>query len=259
MTQQEQEWCDEFIACRSIDLHFMELDAKSSVSGVDAKVGSFIDRLDRICNEDSLKTLDGIQQCHDMCQTHLCCFTGDGFFAGEGHCEDVNIDSDSCLAYEPCSRLVILEKNALDGQSNNDSTLLEVADSVKNLCALPDDPGLIDESWVTNCHAICAPRLCCVLDANIGSNCRDVVALEECRAYAPCEVLVDSSIGQVMRDPHAIGDIENICSIDLVQNLKERNACEFRCKQRSCCFEEEAAYSCYSLVSSWAVLMESLQ
>merc|ERR1740139_183492 len=54
-----------------------------------------------------------------------------------------------------------------------------------------------------------------------------------------------------MRDPLLIGDVGNVCDVDLVQNLKERNACEFLCERRSCCFEEEKAYSCYNMEKEW--------
>ena len=256
MLRQEQEWCDEFEACSSIDLSFMELESTPSSpinDGVGLEIDDWSSQLEEACGEDALKTLDGIQQCHDKCQTHLCCFTEDGFLAGDGHCEAVHIHSDSCAAYKPCKRLVILEENALNDDSMQ---LADIAESVANFCSLPDDPTLLDGDWVTNCHTVCAPRLCCVLDVKLGSSCRATVDSEECAAYAPCEVLVDANKGQVMRDPHAIGDIENVCSIDLVQNLEERNACEFLCKQRPCCFQHEREYSCYTMVSLlrvWAV------
>eukprot|EP00581_Thalassiosira_minuscula_P010528 CAMPEP_0183712212 /NCGR_PEP_ID=MMETSP0737-20130205/7402_1 /TAXON_ID=385413 /ORGANISM="Thalassiosira miniscula, Strain CCMP1093" /LENGTH=689 /DNA_ID=CAMNT_0025940791 /DNA_START=87 /DNA_END=2153 /DNA_ORIENTATION=+ len=39
------------------------------------KVDVFSTELEGVCSVNSLKTLDGIQQCHNKCQTHLCCFT----------------------------------------------------------------------------------------------------------------------------------------------------------------------------------------
>lgn len=244
--RQEQEWCDEFKACNSINLTFMDLVSQPSTpadSGVESTVDDFGSRLEEVCSEDSLRTLDGIQQCHDKCQTHLCCFTEEGFLAGDGHCDDVHIDTDSCAAYTPCKRLVILEEDAL---ADDSMPLADVADSVENVCT-PDDPA---GDWVANCHAICAQRLCCFLDANIGSNCRDAVGSEECAAYAPCESLIDGNKGQVTSDPTELVGIENVCDGDLVDlNSRERNACEALCQQRSCCFEDEVTYSCYNMVS----------
>ena len=212
---------------------------------LEQEVDDFITALEMACSEQSLTTLEGIQQCHDKCQTHLCCFTDDTSLAGNGNCDNIHIEA--CNAYKSCERLVTPHKGY--ALADDSMALNDVADSVEELCTLPDDPTLITGEWVTNCHAVCAPRLCCLLDEKIGSNCRDTMGSKECEAYDPCEVLIDANEGQVMMDPHAISDIDNVCDIDLVQNLKERGTCEFMCKRRSCCFEKEADYSCYAMVS----------
>lgn len=222
-----------------------------------ATSADFSTALEADCSAASLRTLEGIQMCHDKCQAHLCCFADLGFAAGNGHCDDIHdhdescgtykaCHADTCAAYEPCKGLVTLEENALNRGSTGDATATEVVAAVEKSCTLPDDPALIDGAWVTGCHAACVPRLCCVLDPRLGSSCRGAV---ECPAYAPCKVLIDANKGQVTKDPHAIGNVDNVCSADMVQDSKKRSACEFLCKQRSCCFEEEAAHSCYGMVS----------
>ena len=247
---QEQDWCDEFKACSSIDLFFVEVDSQLSNPEVESEVEDFTNGLDKVCSEDSLKTLDGIQQCHEKCQVHLCCFAEDGYSAGEGHCDDVNIHPDSCAVYEPCKRLVVLEENALNGDSMQPA---DISARVQASCTLPADIALIDENWVTGCHTVCASGLCCLHDVKIGSNCHSILGSGTCSAYAPCQVLVDANQGQMMSDPDAVSNIEHICSSETVKNLKERSTCESLCSKRSCCFEKEAALSCYSLVSLWIV------
>lgn len=174
---------------------------KDSNSGVskdtfESKVDVFVAALQASCSPSALQTLEGIQQCHDKCQTHLCCFTDDDHL---GNCENVHVDA--CAAYAPCKALVTPhDENALVDSVLSD----DVAASVKELCQLPDNTYDVDRDWVMGCHNICAPRLCCLLDANIGSNCLGRYGADECDAYEPCEVLISHASGNEVTDPNVI-------------------------------------------------------
>lgn len=230
---------------------------------VDQEVDDFLDALETACSETNLKHLEGIKQCHDKCQTHLCCFTENSSVAGE---DCTNLHPDACDAYKPCERLVTPNvENPIDATTT--SSLEELAQKVEEKCELPDDPFSIDQNWVSGCHGICASRLCCLVDARMGSNCRSTVGIQECNAYSPCEVLINSSgkemtqakdienkygVGNDAPDDDAIENIEDIgavCPGDVGRDPKRKEACKEKCSQRSCCFETKPEYSCYHMVS----------
>ena len=204
--------------------------------------------LETACSETTLKTLEGIQQCHNKCQTHLCCFTNDVALAGND-CSNAHVEG--CNAYQPCERLVT--PTAQNPLTSTTSDLDEIAEAIEKACALPDDPYLVDQSWVEGCHSLCAPRLCCLVDAKIGSNCRATVGTKECNAYSACEILINDS-GQEVTGAKQIedkfGDLNDVCTIAVVQDSSLHAACEERCKDRSCCFESTPAFSCYDMVSN---------
>jgi hypothetical protein len=229
----------------------------------------FLISLEAACSETSLQTLEGIQKCHNKCQTHICCFASQLGLA-EDTCQDVHVDA--CEAYKACERLVAPKaKNSLTkGEALGDvvSTpdLDEVAAEVERACELPNvadltSPEWVTKSykdWVTSCHSACAERLCCLVDANIGSNCRATVGKKECDAYIPCEVLINEKSGKEITT--ALGaekkfadveDIEVMCNEGVTKSSKMYEDCEERCNQRSCCFEDNPAYSCYDMEKEW--------
>ena len=210
---------------------------------------TFITALESACSETSLKTLEGIQQCHNKCQTHLCCFTNDAALAGND-CSDSHVEA--CSAYHACEQLVTpTAQNPLTSTTAPD--LDAIADAIEKSCALPDNPYLVDQGWVEGCHSLCAARLCCLVDAKIGSNCRATVGTKECNAYSACEVLINDS-GQEVTGAKQIedkfGDLSDVCTIAVVQDASLHAACEERCKDRSCCFESTPEFSCYDMVSN---------
>jgi hypothetical protein len=139
-----------------------------------------------------------------------------------------------------------------ENQPSATTDLKEVAENVEKACSLPNDPYLINQSWVSNCHSVCASRLCCLVDAKIGSNCRSTLGTEECNAYSACDVLINNS-GKEMTEAKQIeekfGDIESVCNDSVMDTSTKWDACDERCQQRSCCFENTLAYSCYHMVS----------
>jgi hypothetical protein len=258
--QQNELECDEYAICE--EFYDMDEDSPSTNTaptvnsgsgqgndgGIDTDgVDAFITALESACSESSLQKLEGIQLCHNKCQTHLCCFTSDETLAGND-CSNIHVDA--CSAYQPCKRLVTPPNS--ENQPSATTDLKEVAENVETACSLPDDPYLINQSWVSSCHSVCASRLCCLVDAKIGSNCRSTLGIEECNAYSACDVLISNS-GTEMTEAKQIegkfGDIENVCNEETAQSSSLSKACDERCEQRSCCFEDSLAYSCFEMVS----------
>lgn len=219
------------------------------------EVDEFITALEAACSEKSLQTLEGIGQCHNKCQTHLCCFTSDTVLAGND-CSSTHVEA--CSAYKPCERLVAPgAKNPMTAGSaaaagGGEVDLDKVADAVEKACSLPQDPYLVDSAWVAACHSACASRFCCLLDSKIGSSCLGTVGSKECSAYGACEVLINGSTGKEIVNPSGIeekvGDINYVCNPAVDTDPKLYDACEERCKTRGCCFEEKPEYSCYHMV-----------
>jgi hypothetical protein len=222
--------------------------AKKS-DGVEAEVDAFLAALESACSETSLKTLDGIQQCHNRCQTHLCCFTSDPALAGND-CSNIHVEA--CSAYQACERLVTpTDQDTLTSTAATD--LDEIANAIEKACVLPDDPDLMDQSWVEGCHSLCASRLCCLVDEKIESNCRATLGAKECNAYSACDILINDSGQEVtgaLQIEDKFGDLNDVCTIAVVQDSSLHAACEERCRDRSCCFESTQAFSCYDMVSN---------
>jgi len=211
------------------------------------KVDEFTTTLETACSLDSLKTLEGVRQCHNKCQTHLCCFTSDSDFA-EGGCFE--IQADACTAYQPCARLFEPADDDYLSRGVPDSEKLAV--TVVEACTLPDAASLIDDVWVRNCHRICASGLCCLSDEKIGSSCRDTLGVE-CSIYDPCGVLLNDR-GQDMSAAQVegkYGTIETVCAETVMYDEDQYDQCEAKCFERSCCFEDDPLVSCYSIEKSW--------
>lgn len=191
----------------------------------ESKMNDFKANLETVCSENALMTLDGIQKCHNKCQAHLCCFNDE--LIGPEHidsCEDIHLNA--CDAYAPCKRLV----------TSHDFDDDDYAREVDESCQLPLDPKHVDQDWVMRCHSVCAARLCCLADANIGSNCRSQIGDEECDAYAPCEVLINPASGLEELDPQAIkeykfqlniqehnGGIDEVCNEEVDNDENKYN------------------------------------
>jgi hypothetical protein len=126
----------------------------------DLEIDAFITSLKAACSENTLKTMEGIKQCHDKCRPHLCCFTSDPSLAGVGSCE--NVQEEVCAAYAPCKRLVTPPGDSPAASPSSSPPLVQ-AKKVLKACELPQDVRAINESWVSGCHDACASRLCCLL------------------------------------------------------------------------------------------------
>jgi len=231
--------------------------SSNTINGVDGNTGpkdsdpdEFSLALQEACSEDSLKTLEGIQQCHNKCQTHLCCFTNESNLAGEDCSVATN---EACDAYKPCQRLV----SPGYAQSADKSSTLDMQymkQSVQDKCSPPSNPYLIDEAWVAGCHAICADRFCCLVDERLDSSCVDSVGKAECSAYETCSILINDS-GREITDINALqgslAAVEEVCNSKVSSDSALHADCERKCDTRSCCFEPNPTYSCYHMEQDW--------
>ncbi len=219
----------------------------------DSDPDEFSFALQEACSEDSLKTLDGIQLCHNKCQTHLCCFTNESNLAGEDCSLATN---DACDAYKPCQRLVS-PGYAQSGDKSSTSDIQNIKQLVQEKCSPPSNPYLIDATWVSGCHAICADRFCCLIDERLDSSCVDSIGEAECSAYEACSILINES-GSEFSDVSALQGsliaIEELCNSKVSSDAALHADCERKCDTRSCCFEPNPTYSCYHMVSDGILL-----
>jgi len=224
-------------------------DTTTIKKNVDEEIDEFITALESACSVKSLTTLEGIQKCHNKCQTHLCCFDNDVTLLGN---DCSNVHPDACNAYKPCERLVTpTTQNPLMDSSSKTPTKKDrdvAKAAVDAACMIPENPSLIDYDWISKCHGVCASRLCCFVDKNIGSNCQ---ATQECDVYASCKVLLNDSGNELsieeIEDEYS--NIEDICDGNVAQDSSRYETCDERCSRRSCCFEDKPEYSCYLMVS----------
>ena len=194
----------------------------------DAEFGSSIRKA---CSSDSLKTLEGIEQCFNKCQAHLCCVPTD-VLTMEFDCSDTY--PDECNSYYICENLV--DQYRL-WKPPSDKFAAKTA--VQDACNFPSDIAQASEEQISKCHEVCEARMCCLAHESLGSNCVEVLGEDECSQYSPCQAL----IGGKARNSNSI---EEVCD-----HSKRAYPCEKKCKERSCCFETEAEYSCYAMEKDW--------
>ncbi len=213
--------------------------------------GSAATRLEVACSESSLKTVDGLQTCHSKCQTHLCCFTADPKLSNQ-NC--VGLIPAGCSAYEPCKSLVTPPAGTEPAISPTAFlTSEETEKRVYDACYFGSDPTKVTEELVTNCHAVCAQRLCCFSDYKLQSSCRATLGDEECDLYNLCDQLVTEAgvVSDAVEEEEKEFDVDELCidKVTIYSSLK--SACEQTCEKRLCCFESDPAYSCYDLEKDW--------
>ena len=216
---------------------------------VEDEVDSFITSLGNACSESYLKTVDGLQKCHSKCQAHLCCFTTNSEVTGQ----DCSVHPAACSAYAPCERLVTPPAGTEPVSSTALSTPEETEKRVYDACYFGDDPTKVTEGLVTKCHGVCAQRLCCFSDYILQSSCRDTVGDDECKLYSLCDQLVTES--GVTNDALELEEkefgVDQLCTDKVAIDVNLYSACRETCERRSCCFETDPIYSCYSMEKDW--------
>ena len=244
-----------------IELDLKEFDEDESNSNSSAPVpGSNVQHpsgntvgssLKDTCSESSLKTLEGVQSCHNKCQTHLCCFATDPKLVGQ-NC--AGLIPAGCSAYEPCKKLIF--PSAGTEPAVSPTALLtqeETEKQVYDACYFGNDPTRVTEELVTNCHAVCAERLCCFSDYSLQSSCRSTLGDDECELYSLCEQLVTEN--GVASDALDVEEnefgVDELCIDKVAVDSNLFSACREVCERRSCCFESDPSYSCYDMEKDW--------
>ncbi|KAK1734714.1 hypothetical protein QTG54_014587 [Skeletonema marinoi] len=230
----EKDWCDEYKACAvaeykfydegssdkdSLDINAVGLVGSSSSSEHDLYVS-----IDSVCSVDNLRTLEGIEQCFNKCQSYLCCFPEDAAEMG-WDCEGFR--EEECSAYGNCETLVATHNLWKPPSKAANKYAVKIA--VNDACILSGGVEPTEE-WVSNCHQKCESRMCCLVDPSIRSSCQ-------------------GAEDSYWRRFQGSGDIEDACS-----NVNDANSfakCEAKCKSRQCCFEDVYQFSCYHLEKEW--------
>ena len=198
--------------------------------------------IESACSAESLKSLEGIEKCFNKCQAHLCCVPTDALEA-DFDCSDTY--PDECNSYYVCENLVDQYDLWKPPDKSFDPYAVKVA--VKEACNLPNDATQATEEQIVNCHQVCEARMCCLAHESLGSNCIETLGGDECEDYSPCQVLVGG-------DTRDATSIDELCDYDAVTTDEEFfTKCEQKCSERSCCFEDEAEYSCYAMEEDWCL------
>jgi len=125
----------------------------------------------------------------------------------------------------------------------------------------PDDIS-VDESWVAECHAMCADYLCCFATDGTGSNCKDVHGEDVCEAYYGCKVLQSSTSApkspisseqqqQMSQNEQVqIDEVNEVCVPKIRRDAGLRARCEKVCASRDCCWQSGPG-NCYVMNTEW--------
>jgi hypothetical protein len=242
----EKSWCDEYKACAVVGYNFyLNSSVKGPIGSNILGVGSngsssehdFYNSVGSACSVDSLRSLEGLEECFNKCQPYLCCFPED---AAEMKWDCEGFREDECSAYGDCESLVALHHLWKPPSKVTNKYAVKIA--VNDACILGGDSVQPSEEWVSNCHQKCESRMCCLVDSSLQSSCLDTLGAEECNDYSACKVL----IGGDSREAVGIADV---CSN--VDDATSFAKCEARCKTRQCCFENVHQFSCYHLEKEW--------
>lgn len=222
--------------------------AGGSDEEIDMEIDGFVTELEQICSEDNLKTINGIYNCHNRCQSHLCCFVSD---EDEGQYDCSLQRPTACSVYEPCKKLV----QPIEGEEQvRPLQPSDIEQIVFDACFFGNDPLKITEEMVQKCHGVCAQRLCCFSDYLLQSSCRDTVGDDECQLYSLCEQLVTDDgveVGNAIDLQQNEFDVDHLCSSKVSEDPDLYDACKGLCtERRSCCFDKPG-YSCYDMEKEW--------
>lgn len=186
--------------------------------------------LARVCNDDAISTIEGMNACHDLCSPVLCCWSQDP----ESNCHDEHWRE--CDVSQPCAVLAIQDKE--DNPYDPDSILKAQVDDVCSPAMTGTPDGL------KACHQICAHRLCCFVQEGMKSSCADDEA--KCDDYQACHILAHEMPGEEA----AAEAVDDACADDVINSKEGRDACLSVCAQRSCCFDEGPG-GCYVTDKNW--------
>uniref|UniRef100_A0A7R9VYQ1 Uncharacterized protein n=1 Tax=Pseudictyota dubia TaxID=2749911 RepID=A0A7R9VYQ1_9STRA len=126
----------------------------------------------KACNDDNLATVDGFQECHDLCSPYLCCFS-------TNEAENCYDENNACDLYKECER-------AYESDSQKEDYSKEL---VERACS---DAAIGTEEGLAECRSVCSPFMCCVLPESMQSNCVDTYGEEKCAVFASCAKLTSA-------------------------------------------------------------------
>lgn len=213
--------------------------------------------VDELCKPSSLYTLNSLEDCHDICEPYLCCFSSDPQ-------ENCYADHASdCDVHESCDILVrpwhYIEFNNFP-PSHDDSPPFITKELVDEACS---KSNLQTTDGIAACHALCAPKLCCFVGVGMKSHCEDEVTEGQCTIYDSCQDLIDDededndvptdqslSLPSNLQEESDTWDVNFVCSDDSVQTELGKMKCAYTCARRRCCFVAGPG-NCYVTDSDW--------
>lgn len=180
------------------------------------------------CTLESISEVEGIQNCLNLCQHHLCCFA-------PGDSENCSPElEDECHLYTECNHL-------LDNQIQ-----LSPDESLETICST----DTFDEHGPHSCLNTCASHLCCSVDYRLRSSCATDsacgVPYEACSILWPEPVVDEES-------PNLFPSIQTSCTDGHLASNAGAELCRSFCIQRECCWTPGVG-SCVNTVRNGAHL-----
>uniref|UniRef100_A0A7R9VX79 Uncharacterized protein n=1 Tax=Pseudictyota dubia TaxID=2749911 RepID=A0A7R9VX79_9STRA len=157
--------CSHYAACKIL------FSAEDGGEDDDGSAGVTV-AVQKACNDDNLATVDGFQECHDLCSPYLCCFS-------TNEAENCYDENNACDLYKECER-------AYESDSQKEDYSKEL---VERACS---DAAIGTEEGLAECRSVCSPFMCCVLPESMQSNCVDTYGEEKCAVFASCAKLTSA-------------------------------------------------------------------
>lgn len=241
-------------------------------------------------SDESKVTQHLVEQCHNMCSSRYCCFESQTIVSS---CRDT-VGDEECELYSLCEQMIndrgeevknFIELDQLEfgdddsgssssSSSNSPGTSYrpgsngvfidegEFEATVNEVMAVCTTDLSDDDSWVAECHDMCADYLCCFATDGTVSNCKDVHGEDVCEAYYGCKVLQSSSsepdspitseqqqvIGQ--DEQVKIDEVNEVCVPKIRRDAGLRARCEKVCASRDCCWQSGPG-NCYVMNTEW--------
>jgi hypothetical protein len=168
-------------------------------------------QVETACNPANLASIDGVRECFDVCQHHLCCF--DKLEAGG--CPDTN--PDECHLYSACRALVEIDDNQ---------------EQPHEIC----EARLVALDGPLQCMQACRKGYCCLMDSRFESSCASDQICNN--YYEGCLVLAPQKLPA--EDPDLVKSISEVCTESNLGSMLGATECERDCSQRGCCIETGA-------------------
>jgi hypothetical protein len=188
------------------------------------------------CSEEVLTTTNSINECHFLCEAHLCCSSPNS----TENCADEN--NKECSSYTPCGILHDSKFSDKKSAIENQPSILEMAQSK---CS---KESLNTFESINDCHSVCESHLCCS-SPNSTENCAEKNSLE-CAPYSPCAILTNSSIFDEKNPagtlPSILNTVQSKCSKDVLTSEVAYDECYTACELHLCCTTTDSDQNCFA-------------